>query len=79
MNIAIKLLEEEIERQTIFLKAESDPEYIVKIQKDIDILNDAVKKLTIPVVVASKCECDAPFIRKGEKDSEYCGKCELDL
>jgi len=37
------------------------------------------KQLTLTDVVASKCECDAPLIRTGEKNIEYCGKCELDL
>jgi hypothetical protein len=37
------------------------------------------EELTLNGVVASKCKCDAPLIRTGDKDSEYCGKCELDL
>lgn len=51
MKIAIKLINEEIERKTIFLKAENDIVYMRELQKDIDVLTDAVKKLTIPVVV----------------------------
>ena len=45
MKIAIKLLNEEIERKTIFLKAENNVEFILKYQKEIDILTDAIKKL----------------------------------
>ena len=37
------------------------------------------EQLILSGVVASKCECDAPLIRTGEKNIEYCGKCELDL
>jgi len=54
MKLAIKLINEEIERKTIFLKAENDIVYIRELQKDIDVLTDAVKKLTIPVVSKTK-------------------------
>ena len=48
MKVAIKILNEEIERKTILLKAESNTEFSRTYQKDIDVLTDAVKTLTIP-------------------------------
>ena len=47
MKEAIKLIEQEIERQTIFLKAETDPDFVVDIAKKIEGLKRAVKKLNI--------------------------------
>jgi hypothetical protein len=37
------------------------------------------KQFSLNGVVASKCKCDAPLIRTGEKNIEYCANCELDL
>ncbi len=47
MKEAVKLIEQEIERQTIFLKAETDVDFIVDIAKKIERLRNAIKKLTI--------------------------------
>lgn len=45
MEIAIKLLKEEIERKTIFLKAETELEYIIILTKEISVLKQAINYL----------------------------------
>lgn len=67
MKLAIKLINEEIERKTIFLKADNDINYICSLQKDIDELTDAVKELTIPVVISSSRELSQEFKDYTEK------------
>jgi hypothetical protein len=73
MKEKIRLLKQDIEKQLIFLKIESNSDFIISMAKKIKLLKRALKKLK----ATNKYYCEGYKLRgQGRRCLKQCPRCE---